>query len=179
MGESPGAHLSKLHKDGLLARVLPEVAALYGVPQPKQHHPEICTGRHIELCLDRASALQLRRAARVAALLHDLGKGLTPSQELPHHRNHESAGVPLVHTVCDRLALPSYERRLSLAVCEWHLHSHRLFDMRPASVLSFVAGAELLQNPEFWDDFAGACEADARGRAGLEQQPYPDRKSVV
>lgn len=176
LGESPGAHLSKLHKDGLLARVLPEVAALYGVPQPEQHHPEVCTGRHIELCLDRAHALRLRSAARVAVLLHDLGKGLTPHQELPHHRSHESAGVPLVRTVCDRLALSSYERRLSLAVCEWHLHAHRLFDMRPASVVSFVAGAELLQSPEFWDDFAGACEADATGRAGLEQKPYPNAK---
>jgi len=169
----PDMTLNNLHTSGELAQLLPEVERLYGVPQNSAHHPEVCTGRHIELCLQRAAQLNLGESARIAVLLHDLGKGLTPPEEWPRHLSHESTGVPEVQRVATRLGLDSYTQELALSVCQWHLHAHRMLVMTSSHVLRFFEGAGLLRSKQFRDDFIGACFADATGRLGLFDKPYP------
>jgi len=108
-----------------------------------------------------------------ALLLHDLGKGLTAKSEWPSHPGHETTGVPLVETVCERLRAPVAYRELAVSVCSLHLRAHRLCEMRPGSVMRLIEDADLLRRPERLPDFLAACSADYRGRRGWEQRPYP------
>lgn len=158
---------------GALQRLLPEVQALRNVPQPEKHHPEVDTFVHVMLCLQQARAMGADTDVMLAVLLHDLGKGITPSEELPQHIGHERSGVPLVTAVCDRLKVSKTARRLSLAVCEHHLRCHMLLEMRPGKVFKLLVALDGLRRPELVDMFAQACEADARGRTGLEDRDWP------
>lgn len=165
-------HLKAMRASGELAKLLPEVDALYDVPQNAEHHPEICTGIHTELCLEMAQQLGASETAAFAVLVHDLGKALTPKHELPKHIDHEHRGLAPVKAVCERLHVPAYTAKVALAVCEFHLHAHRAFEMRSKSMLHFLDKLQLQEDAVFAEDFLQACEADKRGRLGKQDRPY-------
>lgn len=168
----PHTELAQRHASGWLKAHLPEVDALYGVPQTAIHHPEVDTGRHIELCLEMSARLGADFETRFAVLSHDLGKGLTPPNEWPKHVNHEHGGLAPVNAVCGRFNLPAEVQKLALLVCEWHLHCHRAFEMGNASVVKFLDSTGMLANEVLFERFVLACECDARGRLGKQDDPY-------
>jgi tRNA nucleotidyltransferase (CCA-adding enzyme) len=160
---------------------LPELDALFGIPQNARYHPEVDTGKHILMALDRAADLadgNPKPEIVFAVLLHDLGKALTPEDVLPAHRGHERAGLPLVEAVCDRLRAPGEFRDLALMVCEHHLRCHRLTEMRPETVMRLIESADFIRRPARLGGFLAACEADYRGRLGLEDRAYPQAASL-
>lgn len=171
----PSAFLSTLHECGALKKILPEVDSLYGVEQAAQWHPEIDTGIHTEMVIDQAAKHwpgDLDTA--FACLTHDLGKALTDPEKLPAHHGHEEAGLKPLEALCERLRVPTKLRRQAAAVCEHHLGAHRVFEMRPGSVFELLEKTtDGLRSPQFLETFVRACEADKRGRAGLEYKPYP------
>lgn len=169
----PGSTLTGWHARGKLASYLPEVDRLFGVPQHPEYHPEVDTGVHVAMCLDVAHQLRASKRARFAVLVHDLGKALTPADELPAHVGHERRGLRPTQQVCDRLVVPTDWRKLALLVGEYHLHAHRVFEMRSTSVVKFLqkSGLDTVE-PDFFEDFVIACEADKRGRTGRQEQPY-------
>ena len=170
----PSAFVSVLRECGALEVLLPEVNALFGVPQPKEYHPEIDTGVHLLMALDAAADL-CNGAANVvfAVLLHDLGKGLTPQRYWPSHRGHEAAGVPLVDAVCKRFRVPNNMHDLARKVCAWHLDCHRILEARPATVLRLLERLDVFRQLQVLAGFINACEADFLGRKGLQDRPYP------
>ena len=169
----PDVFITVLRESGALAILLPEVDRLFGVPQPEKYHPEIDTGIHVLMTMNLAARLGGPAEVVFALLLHDLGKGLTLEARLPSHVGHEKSGVPLVNEVCARLRTPGAFRDLALKVCELHLRCHRLLEARPSTVMKLIEEADLLRRPELVQDFVRACEADYRGRLGLEDRPYP------
>jgi len=179
LGEAvPSRFFEVLRECGALARVLPEVDALFGVPQPPQHHPEIDTGVHVLLVVDMAARLAADTRVRFAALTHDLGKGTTPRAEWPRHVGHDVRGAALVEQLCARLRVPNEYRELAVAVARHHLLCHRLPELRPGTVLELLEALDAFRRPERVELFGLACEADARGRAGLEEEPYPQRQAL-
>jgi len=170
----PSAFLSTLHACGALAEVLPEVEALYGVPQRAQYHPEVDTGRHQELVSDMAARLAPGDdLVGFAALTHDLGKALTPAHVLPRHVGHEGAGLKPLAALCERLKVPAEHRQLAACVCREHLNVHRLAELRDATVLELLERCDALRRPERVARIALCCEADARGREGFQDREYP------
>ena len=174
----PGVFIDVLRRCGALCVLLPEVDRLYGIPQPEKYHPEIDTGRHVQLTMDTAARLGGSSRVVFALLLHDLGKGLTPAAELPSHVGHENSGLPLVEAVCERLRAPNAYRRLALKVCELHLRCHRLMEARPVAVMKLLEDADLLRRAGEADEFSLACKADYLGRKGLEHRPYPQAERL-
>ncbi|PLW68200.1 multifunctional CCA addition/repair protein [Pseudohalioglobus lutimaris] len=174
LGErNPEVFVEVLRQCNALAKLLPELDALFGVPQPEAHHPEIDSGAHTLLALQQAVRLNGGNDVRFAVLLHDLGKGLTPEQELPRHIAHEHRGVKLVEAACRRLKAPNLYRELALKVCEYHLLSHRAMELRGKTLLKLLTVTDALRRPERFEAFLLSCEADARGRLGSEDKPYP------
>lgn len=173
MEPSPEVFITVLRECGALARLMPEVDRLFGIPQPPQHHPEIDTGVHVLLALRQAARLSDDLCVRFAVLVHDLGKGTTPPEELPRHRGHEHRGVPLVEALCRRLRAPNDCRDLGCLVAKLHLHCHTAFQLRPQTVLKLFEQLDAFRRPQRLEQFVRACEADARGRTGLEDRPYP------
>ena len=172
----PSRFIQVLRDCGALAELLPEVDVLFGIAQTKRYHPEVDTGVHVMMALDSAAALAGGSpAAEVtfAVLLHDLGKALTPGEELPSHRGHEKAGLPVVEAVCERIKAPGVFRDLAMMVCAHHIRCHRLLEMRPETVMRLIEAADFLRRPDRLDHFLAACEADYRGRLGLEDRDYP------
>jgi tRNA nucleotidyltransferase (CCA-adding enzyme) len=174
--ERPDVFIDVLRACGALKVVYPEIDALFGVPQPEKWHPEIDTGVHQLLALRAAVKLGGGVAARFAVLMHDLGKGATPAQILPSHHGHEDAGVALVEQLCARVRVPNPLRELGVITARWHTHIHRASELRADTVLRTLEGCDALRRPERFRDLLLACEADKRGRAGLEDQPYPQRE---
>ncbi len=175
-GPNPGVFLRLLRESGLLARWLPEVDALYGVPQKAQWHPEIDTGVHIEMVVKQAGILAPGDInVAWAALVHDLGKALTPREEWPAHINHEHAGLMPLAEVHARLPVPDWTRELAIMVTREHLTCHQVMGIRPGKLLGLLErdGGRLLKDPVFMEAFLSACCADARGRGGFEASPYP------
>ncbi len=171
---TPSAFLRTLREAGALAVVLPEVDALYGVPQRAEYHPEVDTGVHIELVCDMAAKLAPGDdLIGFAALTHDLGKALTPQHILPKHIGHEQAGVAPLRALCDRLKVPTEHRQLAEAACREHLNVHRFDELRASTVYELLARCDGFRKPARIAQIALVCEADKRGRAGLEDQPYP------
>lgn len=171
---TPSAFLRTLHECGALAVVLPEVAALYGVPQRAEYHPEIDTGVHVELVCDMAAQLAPGDdLIGFAALTHDLGKALTPAHVLPKHIGHESAGIAPLRVLCERLKVPQDHRQLAECVCREHLNVHRFAELRASTVFELIARCDGFRRPERIAQIATACEADKRGRAGLADADYP------
>jgi len=146
------------------------------VPQPAQWHPEIDTGIHTLMVLDQAALLSSECKVRFAALVHDLGKGTTPPEQWPSHRGHEERSVSLIDALADRLRLPTEYRDLSIIVARYHGIVHRAFELRAKTILEFIERADGFRRPERFTLALLACEADARGRTGLEQMPYPQRE---
>ena len=170
----PSEFVSILRDCGALEVLLPEVNALFGVPQPEKYHPEIDTGIHLLMALDAAADLSDGDARVVfAVLLHDLGKGITPQQYWPSHRGHEAAGLPLVDAVCERLKAPNAMHDLAHKVCARHLDCHRILEARPATVQRLLERLDAFRQPEVLPVFIKACEADFRGRKGLQDRSYP------
>lgn len=174
MGEqSPQSFVTALRECGALAELLPEVDALFGVPQPEKHHPEVDTGVHLLMALEAAAALTDDTQVRFAVLMHDLGKGITPEAEWPRHVAHEQRGVPLVEAACRRLKAPRRYAELARAVCANHLLCHTALTLRGKTVLKLLNAVDAMRRPERFELFLLACEADARGRLGLEDRDYP------
>ncbi|UEO01407.1 multifunctional CCA addition/repair protein [Acidiferrobacter thiooxydans] len=169
----PWLFVEVLRACGALAVQFPEIDRLFGIPQPPAHHPEGDTGVHVLLALRQTVRLGLTPRARFAVLLHDLGKGLTPRAEWPAHKGHEARGVGLVDAVCARLKAPVEYRALARAVAGYHLQVHTAMRLRPATVLRLIEAVDGFRRPGRFLEFLGACEADARGRSGLEDRPYP------
>ncbi len=170
---SPRTYIEVLRACGALRTLFPEVDQLFGVPQRADYHPEVDTGLHILLALDQATALSNSAAVRFAVLVHDLGKGITPADILPRHIGHEEGGVPLVNQVCDRLRVPQRYRQLAVAVTRYHLLCHKIEGLRPATILKILKGLDAFRQPDNMAQFLLACEADARGRTGFADRPYP------
>mgnify|MGYP002733158858 CR=1 FL=1 len=176
----PSAFLRTLRDADALRAFLPEVDALYGVPQRPEYHPEVDTGLHQELVSDMAAQLAPGDSlVGFAALTHDLGKALTPSDELPRHIQHEQRGLKPLAALCERLKVPADYRQLAEAVCREHLNVHRLAELRDATVLALLQRCDGFRRPERIARIAIACEADKRGRAGLADQPYPQGPELV
>ena len=173
--ERPRKFIEVLYNCGALARILPEVHALFGIPQPEQHHPEIDTGIHTLMVLEQACILSSDPIVRFAALMHDLGKAKTPKDEWPRHIGHEQLGVAVIHGLCQRLRVPTKFRELACIVSEYHLKMHRLSELKNTTILKLLESTGSLRNEERAKHFVFACEADAKGRAGLENRDYPQR----
>jgi tRNA nucleotidyltransferase (CCA-adding enzyme) len=170
-----GEFFGLLRACGALRPIYPEIDALFGVPQPPEWHPEIDTGVHTLMVLDQAALLSSEPQVRFAALVHDLGKGATPRAEWPSHRGHEERSVSLVEAMAERLRLPGDYRDLAIIVARYHGIVHRAFELRPKTILEFMERADAFRRPERFAQALLACEADARGRTGLENRPYPQR----
>jgi len=174
LGEArPSRFFETLRGCGALARLFPEIDALFGVPQPEKHHPEVDTGVHVMLVLDAAAQLSPDTRVRFAALMHDLGKGNTPQAEWPQHIGHEERGVELVKNFCRRLRVPNEHRDLAVLAARYHAHCHRIAELRPTTVVDTLEALDAFRRPERVDLFVTACEADFRGRHGSEDKPYP------
>jgi tRNA nucleotidyltransferase (CCA-adding enzyme) len=169
----PRRFIEVLRECGALQRVLPELDALFGVPQPPEHHPEIDTGVHILMVLEQATRLTDDARVRFAALLHDLGKGVTPVAEWPKHYGHEETSAALVRALCQRLRIPNEYRDLAVLVARYHTHCHRAHELRDGTLLETLEALDAFRRPERVEQFVLACEADYRGRTGYEQRPYP------
>ncbi|HEY5683278.1 MAG TPA: multifunctional CCA addition/repair protein [Sulfuricaulis sp.] len=173
LGEAkPSRFFETLRGCGALARLFPEIDALYGVPQPEKHHPEVDTGVHAMLVLDAAAKLSPDTRVRFAALMHDLGKGNTPEAEWPKHIGHEARGVELVKNFCQRFRVPNEHRDLAVLAARYHAYCHRIAELRPATVVDTLEGLDGFRRPERIEQFILACEADFRGRFGSEDKPY-------
>ena len=160
-------------RSGALAVIFPEVEALFGVPQPAKWHPEIDTGVHTLMVLQQAARLSEHTTVRFAALTHDLGKGTTPPSEWPRHSGHEERSVSLLEVLCKRLRVPNDHRELAVLVARHHGLVHRVSELRDTTVVKLLENTDAYRRAERFEQFLLACEADARGRAGLEEQPYP------
>jgi tRNA nucleotidyltransferase (CCA-adding enzyme) len=169
----PDVFVEVLRGCGALARVFPEVDALFGVPQPPQWHPEIDTGVHVLMALRVAAGLSQDPIVRFAVLTHDLGKGATDPAIWPKHIGHEHRSVELLHRVFERLPVPRAFQRLALDVAEHHGLAHRAGELRPATILKLLTAVDAFRKASRFEGFMAACEADARGRLGLEERPYP------
>ncbi|WDE04243.1 multifunctional CCA addition/repair protein [Thalassomonas viridans] len=170
---NPEVFFSVLRLCGALKELFPELDVLWGIPNPQRWHPEICSGLHTMMVLQQAVKLSDKTSVRFAALCHDLGKGLTEEEKLPSHPGHETSGLPLVEAVCQRFKVPNDSKRLALKVCEFHLMSHKAFDLRENTILKLFNQLDTWRKPEEFEDFLLSCEADYKGRLGFEDKPYP------
>jgi tRNA nucleotidyltransferase (CCA-adding enzyme) len=170
--QRPDVYFSVLRDCGALARVFPEVDALFGVPQPERWHPEIDCGVHTLLALRMAACLSPSPAVRFATLTHDLGKAVTPREILPRHIGHERSSEEILERLCKRLPVPNKYRELAVHVARHHGTVHRAAELKPQTLLRVIGEVDGFRQPERFEEFLLACEADARGRAGLENEPY-------
>ena len=170
--QDPSMYLTELRHKGVMKEYLPEIDALFGVPQTPEHHPEIDTGIHTLMVVKRAAELSNDVAVRFAALVHDLGKALTPPDQWPQHINHENAGVTPVRELCTRLNVPAVIREFSVKVARYHLKAHRAFEMRPGKIVKLFQDLNAFESPTLLDQFVDAVQADAQGRLGKENIPY-------
>lgn len=179
LGEpDPGRFFVVLRECEALARLFPEIDALFGVPQRADFHPEVDTGAHILLVLAQAARLSTEPVVRFAALVHDLGKGTTPPEEWPRHVGHEDRGAALVEGLCDRYRAPREFRELGVLAARLHGLCHRALELKPSTVLRLLESADAFRRPERFERLLLACEADFRGRQGWEDRPYPQAEAL-
>ncbi len=164
---------------GALKVLFPELDALYGIPQRPEYHPEIDCGIHTMMSLQQACKANYSLDVRFAVLVHDLGKALTPTEELPRHIMHEERGVKPVTEVCDRLKVPTNTKQLALAVCKEHLKCHQALNLKPGTLWRLLQRLDVLRRPERVEAYVQACECDSRGRLGLEDREYPQSQYVL
>jgi len=174
MEQKPSRMIEVLRACGALQRILPELDKLWDVSQPLQHHPEEDTGIHVMMVIDYTAKQNFKLPVRFAALVHDLGKGTTPVDVLPRHIGHEVRGVHLVKEVCKRLHVPNDCKELGVIVAKFHGKLHQACKMRPSTILEFLIELDAIRQPARFNDFLKACEADSRGRTGLEDCPTPE-----
>ncbi|EKF9635885.1 multifunctional CCA addition/repair protein [Vibrio cholerae] len=172
----PEVFLQVLRDCDALAVVLPEIDRLFGVPQPEKWHPEIDTGIHTLMVAKQAAQLSDSLPVRFAAQVHDLGKGVTPPSEWPSHKLHCHTGLNIIESLCERIRVPNEFRDLALAVCAQHSNIHRADELKPATKLKVLGLLDVWRKPERLEQVLLCCEADHRGRLGLESEPYPQRE---
>lgn len=174
LGEPMPARFFEVLRDcGALPVLFPEIAQLFGVPQPTIHHPEIDCGIHTLMVLQQAVLLSEDAATRFAALTHDLGKGKTPAEILPSHHGHEQISHQLVIGLCKRLKIPTRFRELAAHVAQYHTHIHKAKELTAKKILQVLEMTDAFRKPERFEQLLLACEADFRGRLGFEDRPYP------
>ena len=173
MEAQPSRMFAVLRDCGALARLLPELDRLWGVPQSAEHHPEVDTGVHVMLVLDLAARMHTSLAVRFACLTHDLGKGTTPADVLPRHIGHEERGVRLLKGLCQRLRVPVECKELADVVAREHGNIHRSANLNAAALVRLLERCDAIRKPARFADVLLACECDARGRLGLQDAPYP------
>ena len=178
MSATPSRMFAVLRECGALVRLLPEVDRLWGVPQRADYHPEVDTGVHLMMVLDMAARLNASLAVRFACLGHDLGKGTTPADVLPRHIGHEQRSVALVRGVCERLRVPLACRELAEVVAREHGNVHRSGEFNAPAVLRLLERCDAIRRPDRFNEMLLACECDARGRLGLEESAYPQRRRL-
>jgi len=171
--KNPQVFIETLRECGALKVILPEIDALFGVPQPEIYHPEIDTGIHTLMALQQATQLSPHAATRFAALCHDLGKALTPEDKWPSHHGHEAKGKKPVQQLCKRLRIPNEFKQLALITAEFHLHVHRAFELKTSTLLSTIEKLDGMRKTDRFEQFLIACTADSRGRTGFENNAYP------
>lgn len=174
--ENPQVFLSVLRECDALKILLPELDALFGVPQPEKWHPEIDTGIHTLLVAKQAALLSKSLPVRFASQVHDLGKGITPESEWPSHKMHCHTGLKLIKKLCQRVRVPNEFRDLALMVCELHSNIHRAAELRPETKLKVLNKFDVWRKPERLHDILICCMADSRGRTGHEEIDYPQRE---
>ena len=172
MEARPSRMFDVLRECGALARLLPELDALWGVPQRADYHPEIDTGVHVMMVIDMSARLAAALPARFAALTHDLGKGRTPADILPRHHGHEARSVTMVEAICERLRVPTDCRDVARLAARFHGDMHRVAELRPETRLTLLERCDALRRPERFELILVACEADYRGRLGWEERDY-------
>jgi tRNA nucleotidyltransferase (CCA-adding enzyme) len=175
MEPRPDRMLEVLRGCGALARLLPEVDRLWGVPQPEAHHPEVDTGVHLLMVLRMAAQLEAPLPVRFACLCHDLGKGATPAEELPRHIAHEARSVALAEAVCERWRVPADCRALAVVTAREHGNIHRSAGLNAKSLVRLLERCDAWRRPARFGELLLACECDARGRLGLQETPYAPR----
>jgi len=178
MEKKPSRMFDVLRECGALARILPEIDALYGVPQRADYHPEVDTGIHVMMVVDHAAAQNYALAVRFAALTHDLGKATTPDDVLPRHIGHEGRSVDLLKPLCERLRVPNECRDLALLVAREHGNIHRVTETKAAGIARLFERCDALRKPARFAEALQACEADARGRLGFEARAYPQAERL-
>ena len=179
MERAPARMFEVLRSVGALARLVPELDALFGVPQPPAHHPEIDTGVHTLMVLDRCALTAQPLPVRYACLVHDLGKGTTPADVLPRHIGHEQRGEDLIRTVNERLRVPVDCGELALLTAREHTNVHASEKLDASAVMRLLERCDAFRRPERFLQMLAACECDAKGRLGLEDRPYPQRARLA
>lgn len=177
--QSPQVYFEALHDTDALACFFPELDSLWGVPNPKRWHPEIDSGIHTMMSLEQAAKLSDNLTVRFATLCHDLGKGATPKDEWPSHRGHEKSGVNIIAKACKRLKVPNAYCKLAQMTSEFHLHVHRAFELNAKTLVKLMEKTKAFHQPEIFEQFLLACEADFRGRSGFENKSYPQRQYLL
>lgn len=173
MESHPSRMFYVLRECGALARIMPEVDVLFGVPQSPHSHPEIDTGVHVMMVIDEAAARQFPLEVRFAALMHDLGKGTTPPEHWPRHPGHEERGIAIVEALCERLRVPSEAKALALLVTRLHGQVHRALDLSANEIAMLLQATDAYRRPARFEAFLQACASDFHGRPGFAQQDYP------
>lgn len=173
MEQKPSRMFEVLRACGALARILPELDRLWGVPQPEKHHPEIDTGVHVMMAADFAAQRNYGLPIRFAVLMHDLGKGVTPPQQWPRHHGHEAFSVKLADAVCLRLKVPNECRELALMTAREHGNVGRALELRVATIVNLLERCDAFRKPQRFIDMLRASECDHRGRAGFADRPFP------
>jgi len=171
-GNNSRVFFEVLRECGALGALYPEIDVLFGIPQPEKWHPEIDTGLHVMMVLEQAEKLSDDLEVRFAALVHDLGKGTTPRRLWPSHAGHEQRGAKLIRSLADRQPVPNSCRDLGMLAAEYHTHCHRAYELRADTVLRVLESTDAFRRPGRFEQFLLTCEADARGRKGLEQRDY-------
>ena len=179
MERDADVYFETLRQCGALKVLFPEIDALFGIPQRPEYHPEIDCGIHTLMSLQQACRANYSLDVRFAVLVHDLGKALTPKDELPRHIMHEERGVQPVNDICDRLKVPTNTKQLSIAVCKEHLKSHQAFTLKAGTLWRLLQRLDVLRRPERVEAFIQACECDSRGRLGFEDRDYPQARYLI
>jgi tRNA nucleotidyltransferase (CCA-adding enzyme) len=179
MEDKPSRMFEVLRECGALARLLPEVDRLWGVPQRADYHPEVDTGVHLMMVLDMSARLHAPLPVRFACLTHDLGKGTTPPEILPRHIGHEERSARLLKKVCNRLRIPAECRELADVVAREHGNIHRSGEFGAAALVRLLERCDAFRKPQRFESILLACECDARGRGGLQEKPYPQRERLL
>lgn len=179
MEHHPSRMFYALRECNALSRIIPEVDALFGVPQPAQSHPEVDTGVHVMMAIDYAASRQYSLTVRFAALTHDLGKGTTPPDEWPRHIGHEMRSVALVKDLSERIRIPKEERDLALLVARFHGDVHRAEELRSATIADMLQLTDAYRKPNRFQAFLQACACDFHGRPGYADKPYPQFERLI
>ncbi len=170
---SPAVYFEVLREVGALKVLFPEIDALFGIPQPEKHHPEIDCGIHTLMVLEQTARLTEDSTIRFASLLHDLGKALTDPENWPHHYGHERLGLKAIKQLCARTRMPNAIKELALLVCEYHTHIHKALELKPETVLKVLKNSDAFRRSERFDAMLLCAKADSRGRTGFEEIDYP------